>query len=759
MTIEQEPVPPDDHAEDDGEGQLELNGAVLVGVLLALALAAGTYIIGYQNGKGTRESPVSNEIGAAPAFEADELNELPQDNWLTNGGSLNNQRYSPLDQINTETVADLKGEWMTNLDGSGTAGKYSGEATPIVYDGVIYTITGANDVFAHDLETGRKIWKWEAELNQKINTICCGWTSRGVAIGEGKVYAGLLDGRLVALDQQSGELVWETAVGDWRNGETITNAPLYYNGRVYTGLSGGEYGIRGRLMAYNAETGEEDWRFWAIPGPGEEGHETWPQDNNSWKRGGAPIWQTPAVDPELGLMYFSAGNASPDLNGSAREGDNLFATSIVAIDADSGEYRWHFQQVHHDIWDYDAPSPVVLWDAEIDGEEVKGLSQPGKTGWLYILDRETGEPIHPIEEQPVPQEPSQATAKTQPIPSYPPFSSHEVSDEDFKEIQRLARDTLGKNAPVKRAKQIFTPFGETTTVIAPGPSGGTNWPPSSFSPDTNMVYVCGMDSASGYQSTELQEFERGTTYLSSIFTFTGFGAQDGVVAAIDVTTGEIAWEKTWEDQSCYSGTTATAGGLVFVGHNNGELIAYDAETGQERWKFQTGAGANATPAIVEHDGQEYVIFYAAGNSLAGSAHGDSLWAFSLEGTMGPVEPGSSGDAAGHAGQAEAEPEVEQEESTTPKGDGDAPSSEESDARESGQGEQIFSDNCAGCHGADGGGGNGGPPLDDGGFSLEQAIDQITNGGGGMPAFGDQLSDEEIRDLAAYVLNDIAGGGN
>ena len=742
---------------DEGrEDQPQISGAAIVGVLLALVLAGAAYIVGYVNGKGTRVEGSAAEVSMAPAFDADELNEPPTENWPTNGGSLTNQRYSPLDEINTETVADLKGEWMTHLDGSGTAGKYSGEATPIVYGGVIYTITGADDVFAHDLETGREIWKWEAQLDQKINTICCGWTSRGVAVGDGRVYAGLLDGRLIALDQRTGELEWEAQVGDWRKGETITNAPLYYEGRVYTGLSGGEYGIRGRLMAYDASTGDEEWRFWAIPGPGEEGHETWPQDNNSWKRGGAPIWQTPAVDPELGLMYFSAGNASPDLNGSAREGDNLFATSIVAIDAGTGEYRWHFQQVHHDIWDYDAPSPVVLWDAEIDGEEVKGLSQPGKTGWLYILDRETGEPIHPIEEQPVPQEPSQATAETQPIPSYPPFSSHEVSNADFKQIRDLARDTLGKNAPVRRAKQIFTPFGETTTVIAPGPSGGTNWPPSSFSPETNMVYVCGMDSASGYQSAKLQEFERGTTYLSSIFTFTGFGAQDGVVAAIDVTTGEIAWEENWEDQSCYSGTTATAGGLVFVGHNNGELRAYDAETGEQRWAFQTGAGANSTPAIVEHDGREYVIFYAAGNSLAGSAHGDSLWAFSLEGTMGPVEPGSSGRQAAHAG--EAEPEVEQEESTTPKGKGKSPSSKEADARESGQGEQIFSDNCAGCHGADGGGGNGGPALDDGGFSLKQAIEQITNGGGGMPAFGGQLSDEEIRDLAAYVLNGIAGGG-
>jgi alcohol dehydrogenase (cytochrome c) len=750
---------------DEAYGGGGLSTALVVGVILAVALAALTYLVGYQNGKGSNAPervlvgstglPVPDAPSPAPAFSSDELAADPTDGWLTNGGSLSNERFSPLDQVNTENVGDLRGEWMVHLDGSGTAAKYSGEATPVVYDGVIYTITGANDVFANAVSNGQQLWKYEANLDQKINTVCCGWTSRGVAIGDGLVYIGQLDGQLVALNQETGEVEWKTKVGEWKRGETITNAPLYYDGRVYTGLSGGEFGIRGRLVAYDAATGEKEWTFWTIPGPGEEGHDTWPQDNNAWKHGGAPVWQTPAVDPELGLMYFSTGNASPDLNGKGRAGDNLFATSIVAIDAETGEYRWHFQQVHHDIWDYDAPSPVVLWDAEINGETVHGLSEPGKTGWLYMLDRETGEPIHGITERPVPQmDGVQATADTQPFPDTPPFARQQPTDAEVKEITELAQDALGEDTEVQAAQGMFEPFAETTKVISPGPPGGTNWPPSSFSPDSDMVYICGIDSASGYQSTALQELEEGQQYLSSVLTLSGFGSQDGVLAAQDVTTGEIAWKHEWRDEACYSGTTATAGGLVFAGRSTGELQAYDAETGDELWSFQTGAGANATPAIFEEDGTQYVAFYAAGNSLAASAHGDSLWLFSLEGEMEEVRPNSSlrggGDPGAGGTHAGAEPQVEQEESVAPDSGGEA------DVREGPLAEQLFADNCSACHGFDGGGGNGGPSLQDIDADVGEITDQIANGGNGMPPFGDQLTDQEIEALAAYILGDIAG---
>jgi len=696
---------------------------------------------------GVLLSAEAETIGSAPAFTADDLTAEPRESWITNGGTLFNQRYSPLEEIDASNVSELKGVWRQRLRGSGAAAKYSAEAQPIVHDGVIYVVTGADDVFAIGVETGQILWQYEAKLDQKINTVCCGWTSRGVALGDGKVFVGQLDGILVALDQKTGKVVWSTPVGRWQEGYTITSAPLYYDGMVITGISGGEFSIRGRVQAYDAGTGEEVWRFYTVPGPGETGHDTWPQGNDAWTHGGAPVWQTPAVDPELGLIYFSTGNGSPDLDGSGRAGDNLFAASIVALEAKTGTYRWHFQQVHHDIWDYDAPSPVVLFDVEIDGEQRKGLAEASKTGWLYLLDRETGEPLLPIEEQPVPQDARQKTSPTQPIPSYPPFIDHEVTDEDVAMIREIAEGNTKPGAQTPRVikgEGIYTPFNEDITVIVPGPQGGTNWQPVSYNPNTELFYVCGMRAVAGYTRSGdvLAEAERGQTAdLGSVFTTTGFGVQQGVFVAIDATTGEIEWRKDWPE-SCYSGSVTTAGGLVFVGRNGGELQAYDAENGDERWSFQTGAGANTTPTVFEHEGKQYVVFYSGGNSLAASAHGDSVWLFSLDGTLGPATAAGEAEEGGeHAGQVPEEP--------TNAGDGDAAA-----------GEAVWTANCSGCHGLSGTGANGGPDL----TAIPTASDadrvrqKVLNGGGGMPAFEGTLSDQEIADVTEYVVERITDGG-
>jgi quinohemoprotein ethanol dehydrogenase len=736
-------------------------GALLdagIWILFALLLLPAG-LVGYAIGKDqasdepatTAEQAADNatqtpQIEPAPAFSAEQLSEEPKEAWLTNGGTLSNQRYSPLDEIDTDNVGDLKGVWMTDLSGSGVAAKYSAEAQPIVYQGVMYVPTGADDVFAVSVETGKVLWRYDAKLDQKISTVCCGWLSRGVALGDGKVYLGQLDGSLVALDQRTGKLVWSAEVGSWQQGYTITAAPLYYDGMVVTGVSGGEFSIRGRVQAYDAKTGKEVWRFHTVPGPGEKGHDTWPQDNDSWEHGGAPVWQTPAVDPELGLMYFSTGNASPDLDGSRRKGDNLFAASIVAVDAKTGEYRWHFQQVHHDIWDYDSPSPVVLFDVEIDGEEHKGIAEASKTGWLYLLDRETGKPLLPIEEKAVPQLAGQATAKTQPIPSYPPFFSHEVTDEDVAAIQKLA-DANAKNGAAKPKVVkggIYTPFGETITAIVPGPQGGTNWQPTSYNPETGMFYVCAMRSVSGYSSKneELPAGKRAQTAdLGSVFTTTGFGSQEGHFLAIEASTGEIKWQKRWPE-SCYSGSVTTGGNLVFVGRNGGQLEAYNAETGEgPLWSFQTGAGANTTATVFEQDGTQYLAFLAGGNALAATQHGDNLWLFSLDGSMDEVAAGGGGEGTGHAGQSPNEP--------TDEVAGDARA-----------GAAVWSDNCAGCHGTNGTGANGGPNLVGNEIALDPAKvrAQVTNGGGGMPAFKDTLTTQQINDVTAYVSQEIATKG-
>jgi PQQ-dependent dehydrogenase (methanol/ethanol family) len=278
-------------------------------------------------------------ISYAPAFSVSALAAPPTNDWITNGGSLANERFSPLTEINTSNVASLKGIWRIRLRGSATTAKYSAESQPLEFRGVIYVSTGADDVFAISADTGKILWEYQAHLDQQISTVCCGWLNRGVALGAGKVYFGQLDGKLVALAQKSGGVVWSTLVEPWQNGYTMTASPLYVDGMVIEGVAGGEYGVRGRLTAFDAATGKELWRFYTIPGPGQTGHSPWPRTGNAWQRGGAPIWHTPSVDPKLGLLYFSTGNASPDNNGSMRAGKNLFAVSMVALDVKTGKLR------------------------------------------------------------------------------------------------------------------------------------------------------------------------------------------------------------------------------------------------------------------------------------------------------------------------------------------------------------------------------------------------------------------------------------
>ena len=708
---------------------------ICVGASFALSLVLFSPLI--------RSAPAAGGgkgIVAAPAFSTEQLNQAPQDNWITNGGSLKNQRYSPLKDINASNVHQLKGVWLTHLKGSGIASKYSAEAQPLVYEGVIYVSTGANDVFAVSVETGKILWEYKARLDDSMSTVCCGWLSRGVALGEGKVYIGQLDGKLVALDQKTGKVAWKKQAGDWRKGYTLTAAPLYVDGKVITGTAGGEFGTRGRVMAFDAKTGKEVWRFYTIPGPGEAGHETWPQTGDAWKRGGAPVWQTPSVDPELGLIYFSTGNAGPDADGSEREGDNLYAASIVALELKSGKLRWAYQMVHHDIWDYDAPSPTVLFDVTIDGKLVKGIGEAEKTGWLYLLDRTNGKPIYPIPEKPVPQNAHQKTSPTQPIPSIAPFARHVPTPEQAEQVRKSSKV---ENATA--ADQVFTPFWKDMVIMAPSPSGGTNWQPSSYDPNNNLFFVCGQDSVGGMTAATEAKPQAGADGAapqvigSTMAAGTGFNSP-GYFIAFNVATGKVAWERRDPKSSCYSGSAVTAGNLVFVGSNAGELQAFEATTGKPLWKFQTGAGANNVATIFRHKGKQYVTFYAGGNALAGTAHGDNLWLFSLDGTLGEVAPGKGGHAILHAG--------ERAPVTVTELPGNAVA-----------GKKIFAQNCSVCHGASGTGGNGGPNLK----SIPSAKDSatvrkhVTNGGAAMPPFSGTLSEQEIADVSDYVIKNITHG--
>jgi quinohemoprotein ethanol dehydrogenase len=550
----------------------------------------------------------------------------PTAGWPTNGGNWYNQRYSPLTEIDRSNVAKLKGVWRARLESSGVGPQYSGEAQPLVVDGVIYVPTGASDLFALDVATGQTLWAYKSGLDPKIDVVCCGWSSRGVGHGNGRIFLGRLDGQLVALDAKTGAVAWTVQAERWQDGFSITNAPLYYDGLVITGFSGAELGVRGRVKAFNAEDGALVWTFYTIPGRGEPGNDSWPQDNDLWQHGGATVWNTPAVDPDLGLIYFSTGNPGPDFNGGVRAGDNLYTSSIIAVELKTGRYRWHFQQVHHDIWDYDSPAPVVLFDLEYNGRMRKGLAQASKTGWVYILDRTDGTPLVGIDEKPVPQEPRQATAATQPHPRGDAFVPQHL-------------DIAPEGYPLVNGGKIFTPYWTDYIIAKPGILGGGNWPPTAYDPATGHLYVCASDQASSFLATEIgtDRPPPGKYFVGGAFG-TNPLAPYGTFTALDMRTNKIVWQQHWADR-CYSGATATAGGLVFVGRNDGRLTALDSSDGKKLWEFQTGAGMNAPVSVFAYNGKQYVVAYSAGNMFAGSARGDSVWLFALDGTLDPVPPG------------------------------------------------------------------------------------------------------------------------
>ncbi|MGA8595743.1 MAG: PQQ-binding-like beta-propeller repeat protein, partial [Bryobacteraceae bacterium] len=569
----------------------------------------------------------------------------------------------------------------------------------------------ADDVFAISVETGRILWKYEANLVDTISTACCGWTSRGVALGEGRVYVGVLDDRLVALDQRSGRVAWAIQTERWQDGYTITAAPLYYDGMVIVGFAGGENGTRGRVKAYDAKSGRLIWTFYTIPAPGELGHDTWPKDTDAWQHGGATVWQTPAVDPELGLLYFSTGNPGPDFNGQIRPGDNLFSVSIIALEARTGKYRWHFQQVHHDIWDYDSPNPVILFDVKINGRSHKAVAEAGKTGWVYILDRVTGRPLLGIDEKPVPQDSRQRTSPTQPFPRGDSFVPQQIdiAPEDFHLVNH---------------GRIFTPFWTERVVAKPSTRGGANWPPSSYDPTTNYFYVCGGDRLGVFKGgEEVQAIPRaGERYVGGTF---GALPGAGVFAALDMKTNRIVWQEAWKD--CYSGSVTTAGGLVFVGRNDGRLTALNSSTGERVWEFQTGAGVHAPVSVFEYQGEQYIAAYSAGNLFAGTARGDSVWLFSLKGTMEQVAPASISPPI-----AVSAPVI---------------------TADLTNGQKIFGEVCSSCHGASGEGGHGGPSLTSI-RDIAKLVQIVQQGGGQMPSFGSSLTPKDIQDVTAYVRNNV-----
>jgi alcohol dehydrogenase (cytochrome c) len=492
--------------------------------------------------------------------------DYPQ-NWLTYSGNYGSWRYSKLDQIHTGSVKNLGLKWVYQMK---TLEKV--ETTPLVVDGVMYFTEPPNAAHAVDAETGRRYWSYHRPLPDKIN-VCCGAVNRGMAILGDALFVGTNDGFLVALDRKTGNVLWETGLGDRKTGHSVTMAPLVVKDKVIVGIAGGEYGIRGFLDAYDPRTGKRLWRFWTVPGPGEKGNDSWSGD--SWKRGGAPTWITGSYDPSTNLVYWGTGNPSPDWNGDVRKGDNLYSSSVVAIDADTGLLKWHFQFTPHDLHDWDSTQVPVLVDAVFRGRERKLMFWANRNAFFYVLDRETGEFL-----------------------SGKPFVK-----------QTWAEGLDDKGRPIRRPNTAPSREG---TLVYPGVQGGTNWYSPSYSPLTRLFYMSVWDYASLYYTGDA-DYHAGNRFLGSAPVGVTNDPGRGIVKALDPLTSETKWEFPLQTTP-QSGILSTAGGIVFGGNNEGQFFALDAETGKELWRANTGGVIAAGPVTYSVKGKQLVTI-ASGSAL------------------------------------------------------------------------------------------------------------------------------------------------
>ena len=481
-------------------------------------------------------------------------------NWLMYNGTLDSKRYSRLDQINTGNVASLELKWAHHIAQLDRA-----ETTPLVVDGVMFITESPSNVVAVDAVTGRPFWRYDHPLPDDLR-ICCGRNNRGVAILDETLYMSTLDAHLVAIDGRSGSLLWNQEVADHRSGYSKTAAPLIVKDRVVTGIAGGEYGIRGFLDAYDADTGEREWRTYTIPGPDHPDNQTWAGD--SWRTGGSPTWITGSYDPDLNLVYWGTGNPGPDWNGDVRQGDNLYADSVLALNGDTGEMSWYFQFTPHDVHDWDAIQIPVLADIELDGETRKAMLWANRNGFYYTLDRETGEFLL-----------GKAFAR-----------------------QTWAEGLNSNGRPIRRPGTFPSQEG---TLVAPIAGGATNWWSPAYSPRTSLLYVNAFDGEALFFSRE-QEYSEGNT-------FTGGGTETplaienyaSAIRAIDPTTGDVTWEFPITPRS-RAGVLATAGDLVFSASVDGYFYGLDARDGSPLWKIALGGPVHASPMTYAVNGHQFV---------------------------------------------------------------------------------------------------------------------------------------------------------
>jgi len=557
----------------------------------------------------------------------------PTKDWPFIGGDWTNARYSALTQIHTQNVRQLGGAWVKKFDRGAST-----RATPVVKDGLMF-IGAGTQVSAINAKTGDTVWTWvpdeqagkeleAAGIAQMLNSGRSIPAPPGLSLGEGLVFVGLTDGRLAALRQKTGELVWATRLGEDppKTGESVSGAPIYARGVVFSGLANGDWAFRGKVLALDAKTGKKLWEFFTIPGPGEPGHETWPQDSEVWKQGGGGVWHIGNVDVDLGMVYFVTGNAVPMFGGEARKGDNLYTASILAFDMKTGQLRWHYQVVHHDLWDADIAIAPVLYDAQVNGQRRKALAALRADGYFFLVDRETGTPVFPVEERPVTQDPYNFTSPTQPFP---------VGAEALVPGCDAYRDRV---APpfVLDCSGFTPPYVDKHNVVGPGmPIPSVRVTPFSYSPQTGYFYAQGNGGVGRARRISDDPWFRGNAN-----TVTNLPPGTGVLAAIDGRTNKIVWKKEIPSGILGgSGPLTTAGGLLFRGSGDGNVEGYDAKNGQLLWQFQTGvAGARGPSVTYEVDGEQYVAL----------SMGPVMWAFKLGGTLTP-QPAPSRAAGGGGG--------------------------------------------------------------------------------------------------------------
>jgi alcohol dehydrogenase (cytochrome c) len=504
-------------------------------------------------------------------------------NWLTYNGGYFSQRYSTLTQITPANVADLEMKWMVQNQVLG-----AWQSNPLVVDGVMYVTERPNDVMAIDAKTGAVFWLYRYTPSDKAR-VCCGANNRGVAILGDTLFMGTLDAHLVAIDARSGRAIWNTEVGDVNKAYSITMAPLIVKDKVLVGVGGGEFGIRGFIAAYDAKTGREAWRFYTIPGPGEPGHDTWKDDD--WEHGGAPAWITGSYDPGLDLTYWGIGNPGPDWNPDQRPGDNLYSDCVIALDADTGKLKWHFQFTPNDGYDYDSVQVPVLADMNWRGSPAKLMLWANRNGYVYALDRVTGKFL-----------------------SGTPFVKVNWS-----------------SGLDERGRPIQTPQPEGQPTY-PGNQGGTNWYPPSFSPRTGLFYFAAWENYGTVYRKEESEYQPGRNFLGGGFTVVapavgaptiGIGRRgpinnwtdevgNGAVLAVDPQTGATKWKFQQYDVSD-SGMLTTASDLLFTGGREGHFHALDAKTGQLLWRSSLGGQIVMAPITYQVQGKQYVSVIAGGS--------------------------------------------------------------------------------------------------------------------------------------------------